>query len=49
MATPPKETNKNIRLKLVKLDVGGVYYTTTEQTLTKDVHSMLAVMFSGER
>ena len=31
----------------VKLNVGGHYFTTTIQTLTKDPNSMLAAMFSG--
>ncbi|CAH3194605.1 unnamed protein product [Porites evermanni] len=31
----------------VKLNVGGVLFTTTVQTLTKDPDSMLAAMFSG--
>ena len=31
----------------VKLNVGGMLFTTTVQTLTKDPDSMLAAMFSG--
>ena len=31
----------------VKLNVGGILFTTTVQTLTKDPDSMLAAMFSG--
>ena len=31
----------------VKLNVGGILFTTTVQTLTKDPNSMLAAMFSG--
>ena len=33
---------------MVKLNVGGHYFTTSLQTLIKDPNSMLAVMFSGE-
>ena len=32
----------------VKLNVGGHYFTTSLQTLTKDPNSMLAAMFSGK-
>lgn len=32
---------------LVKLDVGGISYTTSVVTLTRDPDSMLAAMFSG--
>jgi len=32
----------------VKLNVGGNYFTTSVQTLTKDPNSMLAAMFSGK-
>ena len=32
----------------VKLNVGGHYFTTSLQTLTKDPDSMLAAMFSGK-
>ena len=32
---------------VIKLDVGGVLYKTTKDTLTKDQDSMLASMFSG--
>ena len=32
----------------VKLNVGGHYFTTSLQTLTKDPKSMLAAMFSGK-
>ena len=32
----------------VKLTVGGQYFTTSIQTLTKDPNSMLATMFSGK-
>ena len=32
----------------VKLNVGGHYFTTSVQTLTKDPNSMLAAMFSGK-
>ena len=35
-------------LTSVKLNVGGHYFTTTLQTLTKDPNSRLAAMFSGE-
>ena len=35
-------------LSIVKLNVGGHYFTTSLQTLTKDPNSMLAVMFSGK-
>ena len=35
-------------LTRVKLNVGGHYFTTTLQTLTKDPNSRLAAMFSGE-
>ena len=31
----------------IKLNVGGQYFTTSVQTLTKDPNSMLAAMFSG--
>ena len=34
------------RLMNVKLNVGGHYFTTSLQTLTKDRNSMLGVMFS---
>ena len=33
--------------KIVKLNVGGQYFTTSRQTLTSDPNSMLAAMFSG--
>ena len=33
---------------IVKLNVGGSYFTTSLQTLTKDPKSMLAAMFSGK-
>ena len=33
---------------IVKLNVGGHYFTTSLQTLTRDPNSMLAVMFSGK-
>ena len=33
--------------KIVKLNVGGQYFTTSRQTLTSDPKSMLAAMFSG--
>ena len=33
--------------KIVKLNVGGQYFTTSRQTLTRDPNSMLAAMFSG--
>ena len=32
----------------VKLNVGGHFFTTSRQTLTKDPNSMLAIMFSGK-
>ena len=32
----------------MKLNIGGHYFTTTRQTLTKDPNSMLAAMFSGK-
>ena len=32
---------------IVKLNVGGQYFTTSRQTLTSDPNSMLAAMFSG--
>ena len=32
---------------IVKLNVGGQYFTTSLQTLTKDPNSMLGAMFSG--
>ena len=32
----------------VRINVGGHYFTTTRQTLTKDPNSMLGVMFSGK-
>ena len=32
----------------IKLNVGGQYFTTSVQTLTKDPNSMLAAMFSGK-
>ena len=35
-------------LSIVKLNVGGHYFTTSLQTLTKDPNSMLAAMFSGK-
>ena len=34
---------------IVKLNVGGQYFTTSLQTLTRDPNSMLAAMFSGRR
>eukprot|EP00743_Colponemidia_sp_Colp-15_P011980 GILK01013497.1.p1 GENE.GILK01013497.1~~GILK01013497.1.p1 ORF type:complete len:298 (+),score=26.64 GILK01013497.1:53-895(+) len=34
-------------LKIVKLDVGGVHFTTSSATLCRDPDSMLAAMFSG--
>ena len=33
--------------KIVKLNVGGQYFTTSRQTLANDPNSMLAAMFSG--
>ena len=33
---------------IVKLNVGGIYFATSLQTLTKDPKSMLAAMFSGK-
>ncbi|PFX29391.1 BTB/POZ domain-containing protein KCTD21 [Stylophora pistillata] len=42
------ESVKEERLKNVKLNVGGHYFTTSLQTLTKDSNSMLAAMFSGK-
>lgn len=33
---------------IVKLNIGGHYFTTSLQTLTKDPDSMLAVMFAGK-
>ena len=35
-------------LSIVKLNVGGHYFTTSLQTLTKDPNSMLAAMFTGK-
>ena len=35
-------------LTIVKLNVGGHYFTTSRQTLTRDPNSMLAAMFSGK-
>ena len=35
-------------LSIVKLNVGGHYFTTSRQTLTRDPNSMLAAMFSGK-
>ena len=35
-------------LSIVKLNVGGHYFTTSLQTLTRDPNSMLAAMFSGK-
>ena len=35
-------------MTFVKLDVGGVNYTTTRATLTKETGSMLAHMFEGD-
>ena len=32
---------------IVKLNVGGIHFTTSLQTLTRDPNSMLAAMFSG--
>ena len=32
---------------IMKLNVGGQYFTTSLQTLTRDPNSMLAAMFSG--
>ena len=34
-------------LPIVKLNVGGQYFTTSLQTLTRDPNSMLGAMFSG--
>ena len=31
----------------IKLDIGGVFYTTSLVTLQRDPHSMFAAMFSG--
>ena len=33
---------------IVKLNIGGSYFTTNVQTLTKDPNTMLAAMFSGK-
>ena len=41
------EINKSVR-SVVKLNVGGHYFTTSLQTLTKDPNSMLGTMFSGK-
>ena len=41
------EINKSVR-GVVKLNVGGHYFTTSLQTLTKDPNSMLGTMFSGK-
>jgi len=41
------EDNPHISLN-VKLNVGGSYFTTSVQTLTKDPNTMLAAMFSGK-
>ena len=35
-------------LSIVKLNVGGHYFTTSRQTLTRDPNSMLAAMFTGK-
>ena len=46
-----EEFNKSVlteSLTTVKLNVGGHYFTTSLQTLTKDPNSMLAAMFSGK-
>ena len=46
-----EEFNKSMlteSLTTVKLNVGGHYFTTSLQTLTKDPNSMLAAMFSGK-
>ena len=39
---------QNRVISKVKLNLGGQYFTTTVQTLTKDPNSMLAAMFSGK-
>nr|XP_058954056.1 uncharacterized protein LOC131781419 [Pocillopora verrucosa] len=41
------EINKSMK-GVVKLNVGGHYFTTSLQTLTKDPNSMLGTMFSGK-
>ena len=40
--------NSGIYSSIIKLNVGGHYFTTSLQTLTKDPNSMLAAMFSGK-
>eukprot|EP01098_Paradermamoeba_levis_P002290 TRINITY_DN1268_c0_g2_i2.p1 TRINITY_DN1268_c0_g2~~TRINITY_DN1268_c0_g2_i2.p1 ORF type:complete len:256 (-),score=67.55 TRINITY_DN1268_c0_g2_i2:166-933(-) len=45
-----KETIKGVIITqegMVKLNIGGKYFCTSKDTLTKDPNSMLAVMFSG--
>ena len=44
----PLQSLNHRQMKFVKLDVGGVNYTTTRGTLTREPGSMLARMFEGE-
>ena len=42
------QNQSHVRIpSIVKLNVGGQYFTTSLQTLTRDPNSMLAAMFSG--
>jgi len=42
-----KTDEKNVDSKIIKLDIGGKYYSTSLSTLTRHPTSMLGVMFSG--
>ncbi|KAM9963235.1 hypothetical protein ACTFIW_006460 [Dictyostelium discoideum] len=42
-----KADDKNVDEKIIKLDIGGKFYSTSLSTLTKYPNSMLGVMFSG--
>ncbi|EGC36135.1 hypothetical protein DICPUDRAFT_91894, partial [Dictyostelium purpureum] len=42
-----KSNETNVEEKIIKLDIGGKFYSTTISTLTKFPDSMLGVMFSG--
>ena len=44
----PLQSLNHRQMKFVKLDVGGVNYTTTRGTLTNEPGSMLARMFEGD-
>jgi len=46
-STTPKSNFDKLNPKLVLLDVGGVHYSTTLETLTRFPESMLGRMFSG--